>query len=56
MSVSKLVSSYKFSAVWRLSLEGFSCNCMFWNYRQSIWIVSLVWCQSVTAVLLCDRL
>ena len=35
------------SAVYRLSLEGFSCNSMFGRYRQSIWTV-LVWLWSVS--------
>ena len=47
MSVSSLLSSYKFSAVCRLPFKGFSCNSMFWHYRQYIWTVSLVWTVAV---------
>ena len=36
MSVSRLVSSYKFSSVYRLSLDGLSCSSVSGHYRQSI--------------------
>ena len=37
----------RFCALYRLPLEGFSCNSMFGRYRQSIWTV-LVWLWSVS--------